>query len=347
MIIFAKIITKNMNTNQVNPAQEREYFLLRLSETRQGTIDEKKSFLNDLFTNRIQYISLMTEEDVQWIKPLAFDMFLPAIIILIHGMHYKLEFFDEIINDKETYEERFVEKTKFVNQQSVFTTDNTMENELLEKIKSQAPNMDSDVLHHFHIAFLNVYFSSKDNRYRGLCDYIDNVFIDRIRDLKKAYIHIAYLLRAGKEKNGFFVNYNLAKYYYDLAGVKGDVYIDGNKEYDPYENERINKEEDKNNVAQEVIYIIEGNDAKELKLFLEESYSLLEQKEDSSSHIPLELIMQRLVDTNAYHGYVYDIEMLSDNKLHFIAGFSGCDIQCLKYAIFQKFKEVYITIYVP
>lgn len=335
-----------MNPDKVNPAQEREYFLLRLSETRQGTIEEKKSFLNDLFTNKIQYISLMSEEDIQWIKPLAFEMFLPAIIILIHGMHYKLNFSDEKIIDIETHEECFVERTEFVNQQSVFTTNNNMENELLEKIKSQASSMDSEELHHFHMAFLNVYFFSKDNRYRGLCDYIDNIFLARIEDLNKAYIHLAYLYRVGKEKNGIFVNYDIAKYYYDLAGVKGDVYIDGDEEYDPSESERIDQE-NKNDVAREAIYIIEGNDTQPLKYFLEETYNSLNIKEESDIFIPLESIMQKLVGCNAYYGYVKDIKMDSDNKLSFIAGFLRGDLQCLKYAIFNKFKDLYITIGVP
>ena len=104
----------------------------QLKEARNGGRKQQKAFLSSInhhSTNGI-VINEMNDSDLQWIAPLALELFVPAVNIVACGMRQKCRHWEEDFLDDDTGETVTVLRTDVIDGETVFTPNE----ELLDRI---------------------------------------------------------------------------------------------------------------------------------------------------------------------------------------------------------------------
>lgn len=295
----------------------------QLEIARNGNRDEQKAFLSKIVSphNEEMFINEMDKKDLEWIKPLALELFTPAVEVLVSGMSKKFYYWEELFRDADTGGEIPVLQYEPIENETVFDRDE----DLLEQISKKV------------IASLSA-FSIEDLKRLQYCgiskdahDAIEEELYrrddpDAIRDRGDRY-------RFGDEENGIFIDYEKAKTYYDRAGVA----------FDPEETDcKARYDAQHIDCPEFVTYHITGDDVPVVKTLLKELFNKFGEIYEPRMYLPLEVVMKALVGSDAYVGYIQSIDEETPTNIE--VEFYEARIECLKYALLQVFPDLKIEI---
>ena len=304
----------------------------KLDAARRSTPEEQKAYLQSIdyvFDNEHSVVvnTMMDDSDLKWLKPLAQELFLPAVEIVVDGMNRKLRCWEEDIIDEETHQTITLMRWDIDYDKTVFTRDPDLIAEIKNTILSQLTTLDDNSLHRLNIPLYGFGDVIEEELYRRG----DPGAIERRGDL----------YRWGDEENGIFIDYAEAKKYYDRAGV----------EFDPEEAAREWRKDATESFPDFATYRIEGSDVPAVKQMLQLLNERFGEHSEPFMYMPLEVVMKILVGSSAYVGYIQTIDEVEGNPdaVELEVEFYGIHPDCLKFALEQAFPnlKVEFTVHAP
>lgn len=296
----------------------------QLKEARNGGRKQQKAFLSSInhhSTNGI-VINEMNDSDLQWIAPLALELFTSAVHVLVEGMTCKYHHWEENFLDEDTSEMVTVLRSESIEGETVFTRDEKLLGQIGKNILTSFSTLSNDEL--------------KDLMFWCVSPEVKDVIDEELyrRDDPETIRHRGDLYQYGDEANGIFIDYEKAKNYYDRVG----------EEFDPVKVARENRNDAVSVEYPEfATYHIQGNDVSVVKILLMELYDKYGEHTEPFMYLPLEMVMKALVGSDAYVGYIQSLTEHSPEKIEFSAEFYGCDPIYLKYALKQCFPKLNVT----
>ena len=99
----------------------------RLEVARNGDHEQQKTFLASInYHENCIVINEMIDSDLQWIAPLALELFTPAVDVLVSGMTNKYRHWEEDFLDEDTGETVTVLRSESIEGETVFTPDDAI-----------------------------------------------------------------------------------------------------------------------------------------------------------------------------------------------------------------------------
>lgn len=288
-----------------------------------GDREQQKAFLAAINYHHANclVINEMNDSDLQWIAPLALELFTPAVDVLAGGMKHKNRHWEESFLDEDTGETVTVMRSEPIEGETVFTPDNELLDQIGKRTIASFDQLDNDELKDlaFWCASPEVRVAINEELYR--------------RDDPDAISDRGDLYRFGDEENGIFIDYDKAKSYYDRAGV----------EFDPNEAAREHRKDAENTEYPEfATYHIQGEDVPAVKKLLLDLNNRFGEIQEPLMFLPLEIVMKVLVGSDAYVGYIQSID--DETPTNIEIEFYEAHIECLKHALLQVFPNLKIEI---
>ena len=298
----------------------------QLNAARTGTPEEQKAYLQALNTPSDELCvvlnTMMNDDDLNWLKPLALELFLPAVDIVFEGMGRKCKVWEQEFLDEDTNEMVPVLRREVIDAKTIFTPDPEFELQMHNRISDSLKELDTKKL-----ADLYNWGSLPWNTRTMIDDELYN------RDYHAAIERRGDLYRWGDEENGVFINYATAKQYYDRCGV----------EFDPVEEARYNREYCTELFPDCATYHIEGPGTNIVKEMVDLLYKRFGEHTEPFMYIPLEAMIKTLVGSSAYIGYIQTMNEVENkpDAIELEVEFYGCSPNCLKYALQYSLQELY------
>ena len=295
----------------------------QLKEARNGGRKQQKAFLSSInhhSTNGI-VINEMNDSDLQWIAPLALELFVPAVNLVACGMRQKCRHWEEDFLDDDTGETVTVLRTDVIDGETVFTPNDELLDRIGKNIIASFNRLDNEKLRDlmFWCVSPEVKDAIDDELYR--------------RDDPVAISNRGVLYQYGDEANGIFIDYDKAKTYYDRAG----------EEFDPVETARqCRYDAEHTDYPEFTYYRIAGDDVPAVKALLTELYKKYGEHTEPFWYLPLEVVMKSLVGSDAYVGYIQSIH--EGDPCEIPVEFYEANRDCLKYALLQVFPNLTIEV---
>ena len=287
--------------------------LKRLNAARVGTQEEQKAFLQSLknLEQSVVLDILLGDDDLNWLVPLARELFMPATTLVFEGMRRKCQLWEEEFLDEETNEVIPFLRCDVIENETVFTPNKAFMEQVRNDIKAKVHEIDIEQLRILRWADPEIEGFVDDELYR--------------RDDPGAIERRGDLYRWGNEENGVFINYATAKQYYDRAGV----------EFDPEEETRENRHNATESFPDFATYHIEGAGVLTVKQLLNLLNERLGEHDEPYMYLPLEALIKVLVGSDAYIGYIQTIDEVEGkpDAIELEVEFYGCRPDCLKYAL--------------
>lgn len=292
----------------------------QLEAARHGTPDEQKAFLqsiDDVLANEGTVVlnTMMNDSDLVWLKPLALDLFLPAVEKVVEGMQRKCRIYEEDVVDEESHNVETLFRVDIIEDATVFTPAPDLIDQIKNTIFERLKSIDTVSLYRLNIPLY------------GIEDVIEEELISR--DDPSALLRRGDLYRWGNEENGIFINYATAKTYYDRSGLKEFIEEDVARE---------DRKEATESFPEFATYRLEGSDVPAVKQLLNTLYEKYGEHTELFMYLPLEKVMLSLVGSDAYVGYIQSID--ETEGFSFEVEFYGCRVDCLKYALEQTFLNL-------
>ena len=295
----------------------------QLEAARHGDREQQKAFLASINyhpTNCV-VINEMNDTDLQWIAPLALDLFTPAVDVLVGGMRRKCCHWEEDFLDDDTGDMVTVLRSDEIEGETVFTPDRALLDQIGKNVLASFNQLNNDELR--DLAF---WCESPEAR-----DAIDEELYRR--DDPIAISERGDLYQYGDEENGIFIDYEKAKTYYDRVG----------EEFDPVETARQRRYDAEHTDYPEFTYYrIAGDDVPAVKALLTELYQKYGEHSEPFWYLPLEMVMKTLVGSDAYVGYIQSIH--EGEPCEISVEFYEANRDSLKYALLQVFPNLTIEV---
>jgi len=295
----------------------------QLEAARCGEREQQKTFLASINNRDNNYVVIneMNDSDLQWIAPLALELFAPAVSIVASCMRQKYRHWEEDFLDEETGETITVLRTDMIEGETVFTPNYELLDQIEKNILASFNRLNNEELR--NLAFWCVS--------PGVRDAIDEELYRR--DDPIAISDRGDLYQYGDEANGIFIDYEKAKTYYDRIG----------EEFDPVETARQRRYEAEHTDYPEFTYYrITGDDVPAVKALLTELYQKYGEHTEPFWYLPLEIVMKTLVGSDAYVGYIQSIH--DGDPCEISVEFYEVHRDCLKYALLQVFPDLTIEV---
>lgn len=295
----------------------------QLEAARHGDREQQKAFLASINyhpTNCV-VINEMNDTDLQWIAPLALELFTPAVDVLFGGMRHKCCHWEEDFLDDDTGEMVTVLRTDYVEGETVFTPDDALLEQIGKNVLASFNRLNNDELKdlEYWCESAEVRAAIEEELYRRG----DLATISGRGDL----------YQYGDEENGIFIDYDKAKAYYDRAGV----------EFDPVKAAREHRHDAETTDYPEFTYYrIAGDDVPAVKALLTELYQKYGEHSEPFWYLPLEMVMKTLVGSDAYVGYIQAIH--EGEPCEISVEFYEANRDSLKYALLQVFPNLTIEV---
>ena len=294
----------------------------RLEVARNGDREQQKMFLSSInYHENCIVINEMNDSDLQWITPLALELFTPAVDVLVSGMTNKYRHWEEDFLDEDTGETVTVLRSESIDGETVFTCDDAIIDQIGKNTLASIDSLNNDELKDlwFWCRSAEVLNAIDEELYR--------------RGDPDTICHRGDLYQYGDEEHGIFIDYNKAKTYYDRIG----------EEFDPVEVARKNRNDAVNvEYPDFATYHIQGDDVPAVKILLMELYEKYGEHSEPFMYLPLEMVMKALVGSDAYVGYIQSID--DREPCTFEVEFYGARIDCLKYALLQAFHNLEVEV---
>lgn len=295
----------------------------QLEAVRHGEREQQKAFLASINYHHEEslVINEMNDSDLQWIAPLALELFTPAVDVLVEGMTFKYRHWEEFFLDEDTGEKVPVLRSESIEDETVFTRDEKLLYQIGKNILTSFSTLSNDEL--------------KDLMFWCVSPEVKSAIEEELyrRDDPVAISNRGDLYQYGDEENGIFIDYNKAKTYYDRVG----------EIFDPVETARQRRYDAKHTEYPEFTYYrVAGDDVSAVKALLTELYQKYGEHTDPFWYLPLEIVMKTLVGSDAYVGYVQSISEGEPCKIS--VEFYEAHRDCLKYALLQVFPNLTIEI---
>ncbi len=295
----------------------------QLEAARNGDREQQKAFLSSINYHHKNslVINEMNDSDLQWIAPLALELFTPAVDILVSGMRYKYRHWEEDFLDEDTSEMVPVLRSELIEGETVFTRDDKLIDQMGKNILTSFSTLSNDELKD-----LMFWCESPE-----VMDAIDEELYRR--DDPVAISNRGDLYQYGDEENGIFIDYEKAKTYYDRIGEK----------FDPVETARQRRYDAEHTDYPEFTYYrIAGEDVPAVKALLTELYQKYGEHTEPFWYLPLEMVMKSLVGSDAYVGYIQSIS--EGDPCDISVEFYEAHRDCLKYALLKVFPNLTIKV---
>ena len=294
----------------------------RLEVARNGDREQQKTFLSSIsYHENCIVINEMNDSDLQWIAPLALELFTPAVDVLVSGMTNKYRQWEEDFLDEDTGEMVTVLRSESIDGETVFTCDDAIIDQIGKNALASLDSLNNDELKDlwFWCRSAEVMNAIDEELYR--------------RGDPDTICHRGDLYQYGDEEHGIFIDYNKAKTYYDRIG----------EEFDPVEVARKNRNDAVNvEYPDFATYHIKGDDVPAVKILLMELYEKYGEHSEPFMYLPLEMVMKALVGSDAYVGYIQSID--DREPCAFEVEFYDARTDCLKYALLQAFPNLEVEV---
>ena len=298
-----------------------EEFKELLSNARQGDWNSQYDLIEALFWNVYfeQRFSLLQPEDEQWLRPFAKKNDPRAITLLLVGMENRYSTWDEELTDEDTGEPFTFTHAEKTDDETLFPHNDVEALRMLTELSKEWQTTDRRELF-------------KAVQMLRCCTEQDYTMIlhrlaDEAND-KDAMSELAETYRYGDERNGIYINRDLAKEYYDKIG----------EQYNPAEDFTEDS-------PVETDYTLKGN-AETLKGIRDTIDDFCQRfgtpDNEFGMFVPLQPLMKFLVgsDDEAYRGNVLRMEQKDANTL--ILHTESNNPGPLYYALHQCFEDLEI-----
>ena len=295
----------------------------QLEAARNGNREQQKAFLASINSHPMNCVVIneMNDTDLQWMAPLALDLFTPAVSVLIGGMRRKCLHWEEDFLDEDTGETVTVLRTDEIDSETVFTPDDALLERISENVLTSFNRLNNEELR--DLAFWCVSPEVRDAIDEELYRRNDPIAISDRGDL----------YQYGDEANGIFIDYEKAKTYYDRVG----------EEFDPVETARQRRYDAEHTDYPEFTYYrITGDDVPAVKALLTELYQKYGEHTEPFWYLPLEIVMKTLEGSDAYVGYIQSIH--DGDPCEISVEFYEAHRDSLKYALLQVFHNLTIEV---
>ena len=307
----------------------RKQFIEQLAIVRNDNLKAQKQFLADLQGSHSGYAHLMSPDDVNWIAPLALEPFLPAVDVLLDCMQKKMCFYDETFFDEDLKENVVIERADCYFEETTFASNEELKKEIGEHIMSLFPKLSDVELKEYFDTFLP-------------WEYREKIQAELLkRNDKDALLHLAMDYRAGDEASGIFIDFDKARQIYDQLGVKKGDFDD--EDFDPVKEAADLRKNAIESFPEFATFVVEGSSAPAVKHLIEELNDMFGEKGEMYFNIPLEVLMEILVGSKYYVGYIQTLTEHSPKKIEFTAEFYSCSPDCLMHALLQSFEDINVT----
>ena len=303
--------------------EDLETLKQQLEAARDGGREQQKAFLSSINDYSMNCVvrNEMNDLDLQWVVPLALELFTPAVDVLADGMRQKCRYWEEDFFDEDTGETITIMRSDLLDGETVFTPDNELLDQIGKKVLASFNQLNNDELRDLEFLCLTpeVSVAIEEELYR-------RGDLETIRGRGDLYW-------LGDEENGIFIDYEKAKIYYDRAGLV----------FDPVKEAREHRQEAESTDYPEFTYYrIAGDDVPAVKALLTELYEKFGEHTELFWYLPLEIVMKTLVGSDAYIGYIQSIS--EGEPCDISVEFYQANRYSLKYALLQVFPNLTIEV---
>ena len=299
-------------------AQKRVLILLA---SRNECCDKLSEFYDD--------IKKLTDDDTQWISPLALELFIPAVKVIRYAMHVvpMRSYIGEMI-DEDTNEIVKAELSEQLDEKTILESDEDLLKKINQLIEEKIEILPTGSLYELFLDYSFFHYFISNN---WCYNYDQNMKVIRElhdRDCKLVASTIGSFFRDGREDQGIFIDYKKAKSYFDL--VNEDFNID-----ECIESLQKSRQDSQKKSA---LLTLEGSDVPAVKTFIDTLYDKLGKKDEKFMFIPLEVVMNELVCSPYYIGYVQEANEITPYKIQILVDCYSCECEVLKYALCKRFN---------
>ena len=297
----------------------------RLDAARNGSHEEQKAFLLSLNSEEqsVASYTMMNDDDLRWLKPLADESFLPAMKLVFDGMHGKIRCWEEDFLDEDTNETVTLMRHEMLEDETIFTPDKRFIAQICKNARALAQKLDTEQINQLFWFDRKTSLAARDELDRR----------DPSRIYNRIYETLAIFYRSGGgEARGIFIDYDKAKTYYERAG---------HTDFDPKKTANSDRKHAESVFPEFATYRLKGPEANAVTTLLNDLYAKHGEHTEPFMYLPLEVVMKTLVGSEAYVGYIQSIEKSEEipGAIDIEIEFYDCSTDCLKYALLQAFPE--------
>lgn len=310
-----------------------------LDDARQNDVKAQRTLLlilNSHYSNKHEFYNdfgKLTDEDVcDWIIPLALLIYVPAVKVVRFGMiTERRRFWVETLPDEDSNKLVDVERSEVIADETYFTLDKTLLGLIDGMIDHQT--LPTETLH-------ELFFNDERSEvypYRCLDDSINLRVLRELssRGDRSANETLGNYYRDGREEVGIFIDYDRAKFYYNLAHC--------NEDFDPTDFAVECCQSSIESLPDCATFVVEGASTQAVKQLIETLYQQYGEHSEPRYYLPLGIVMKLLVGSDAYVGYIQSLTEHTPEKIEFTAEFYNSFPDCLKCALEQCFPDLNVN----